>query len=139
MDDRATTLNDLRRRMAASAFHSSMGIDVLEASEGAVRLVLDARDDQRNLQGSVHGGVLATLADTAMGLAIRSAIEPERRHATIELSVRYLRPASPGRLEALGRTIRVGSSIAFAEADVTDPDGTLVARAQATFSIGAAG
>lgn len=126
---------DLRRRVGASPFHRGLGITVERASVGEVTLSLIARPDQLNLQGSVHGGVLATLADTAMGLAVRSAIEPGRRHVTIELGVHYLRPANAGPVEATGRAVRVGSQIAYAEADLSDGSGRLVARAAGTFSV----
>ena len=98
----------LRERIAASAFHRGLGLEVEAASAGAVRLAMPARQDQLNLLGSVHGGVLATLADTAMGLAVRTAVGDGRRHTTIDMDVRFLRGAAPGRLVAEGTTIRVG-------------------------------
>jgi uncharacterized protein (TIGR00369 family) len=109
----------------------------MEASVGQVRLEMTAMDSQRNLQGAIHGGLLATVADTAMGLAVRTAIEPGRPHITIELGVHYLRPASPGAVEALAIVVRVGSQIAYAETDVTTADGTLLARASGTYSVAA--
>ena len=72
---------DIRERISASPFHTSMGIDVASVGEGAVGLRLEAGLVTRNLQDTVHGGVLATLADTAAGLAVRSAI-PHREAAT---------------------------------------------------------
>lgn len=129
-------LDDLRERLASSPFHVGLGIEAVEASEGRVRLALDASEDQRNLLGTIHGGVVASLADTAMGLAVRTAIEPGRPHVTIEMSVRYLRPVAPGRIEAVGTVIRAGSQIAFAEAEVV-ADGVAVARAAGTYAVGA--
>lgn len=129
-------LDDLRERLSSSPFHAGLGIEAVEASEGRVRLALEASEDQRNLLGTVHGGIVASLADTAMGLAVRTAIEPGRPHVTIEMSVRYLRPAAPGRIEAVGTVIRTGSQIAFAEAEVL-ADGAAVARASGTYAVGA--
>jgi acyl-CoA thioesterase len=135
MDPAAPDVQDLRERLAASPFHASIGIEAVEASPGLVRLAIEARPEHRNLQGTVHGGLLATLADTTMGLAVRTAIEPGRRHVTAELSVHFLRPAAPGRIEALGSVVRVGATIAVAEADVRDERGDLLAIARGTYSV----
>lgn len=128
---------DLRRLVADSAFHAGMGITVERATPGEVHLALVARPDQLNLQGLLHGGVLATLADTAAGLAVRTKLEPGRRHVTISLNVNYLSAASPGTIDARGRAVRVGRQIAYAEAEITDANGKVLATAQATMAINA--
>ena len=127
--------DDLRRRIADSPFHAGFGVTVEHATNGEVRLGWQARSEHRNLQGLVHGGVLATLVDIAMGLAVRSVVGPSRRHVTIDLTVRYLRPASPGPIEAVGTTLRVGSQIAFAEGGVADASGRTLVRASGTYSV----
>jgi uncharacterized protein (TIGR00369 family) len=135
MDDDPAIVEDLRRRIAASAFHAGFGISIEHAAAGVVRLGWEARPDHRNLQGLVHGGILATLVDIAMGLAIRTVVGPTRRHVTIDLHVHYLRPARPGRLEALGSVVRVGTHVGFAEGSVTDAAGRLLVRASGTYSV----
>jgi uncharacterized protein (TIGR00369 family) len=135
MDDDHAIVEDLRRRIAASPFHAGFGISVERASAGDVRLGWEARPDHRNLQGLVHGGILATLVDIAMGLAVRSVVGPTRRHVTIDLDVHYLRPARPGRLEAVGTVVRVGTQVGFAEGSVTDATGRLLVRASGTYSV----
>jgi len=134
MDDETSIGHDLRQRVASSPFHRALGIDVVEASEGFVRLRLDVREEQRNLQGTVHGGIVATLADTAMGFAVRTASDA-RRHVTVDLGVHYLRAAHPGTIEVVGTVVRAGATIAYAEADVIDADGRLLARAHGTYSV----
>jgi uncharacterized protein (TIGR00369 family) len=133
--DDASIEDDLRRRIAASPFHSSFGVTVERARRGEVQLGWEARAEHRNLQGLVHGGVLATLVDIAMGLAVRSVVGASRRHVTIDLTVHYLRPTRPGRLDAIGTTIRVGSQIAFAEGSVVDAGGRAFVRAMGTYSV----
>ena len=135
MDDDPAIGEDLRLRIAASPFHAGFGISVEHAAAGEVRLVWEARPDHRNLQGLVHGGILATLADIAMGLAVRTVVGPTRRHVTIDLHVHYLRPARPGRLEALGSVVHVGTHVGFAEGSVTDAAGRLLVRASGTYSV----
>lgn len=136
MDDHDRVTRELRERLASSPFHRWLGVRVVEADVGAVDLELDADADHRNLQGLIHGGLLATLADVAMGLAVRTAVGPERRHITVEMGVRFLRPAQPGRITATGRTLRVGRQLAFAQAEVLDASGRAVATAQGTYSVG---
>jgi uncharacterized protein (TIGR00369 family) len=133
--DRHDMEADLGDRVARSAFHSWMGMELVRAEPGRVEIALDATDHHLNLQGLLHGGMIATLADTATGLAVRSMVPAGRRHATVQLAVHYLRPGAPGRVTAVGTTVRVGSSIAYAEADVTDERGRLLARATATVAV----
>jgi uncharacterized protein (TIGR00369 family) len=135
MDDDLTIVEDLRRRIAASPFHAGLGISVEHAAAGDVRLGWEARPDHRNLQGLVHGGILATLVDIAMGLAVRTVVGPTRRHVTIDLHVQYLRPARPGPLQALGSVVRVGTNVGFAEGSVMDAAGRLLIRASGTYSV----
>ena len=106
-----------------------------EASAGEVTVAMDVLDRHVNLQGLVHGGMLAILADTACGLSIRSAMEPGRLHVTTDLDIHYLAPAEPGRLFGRGKAIKVGRSLAFAEASIEDGEGRLLARAQSRFSV----
>jgi uncharacterized protein (TIGR00369 family) len=135
MHEDGKLLDDLRERLAASTFHTWAGMEVVEASAGEVSVAMDVLDRHVNLQGLVHGGMLAILADTACGLSIRSAMEPGRLHVTTDIDIHYLSPASPGRLFGRGKAVRVGRSLAFAEASIEDAEGRLLARAQARFSV----
>ena len=135
MDEDPAIVEDLRSRIAASPFHAGLGISVEHAAAGEIRLGWEAQPDHRNLQGLVHGGILATLVDIAMGLAVRTVVGPTRRHLTMDLHVHYLRPAQPGRLEALGSVVRVGTHVGFAEGSVMDAAGRLLIRASGTYSV----
>jgi uncharacterized protein (TIGR00369 family) len=135
MGEGGNLLQDLRNRLAASQFHTWAGIEVVEASAGEVTVAMDVLDRHVNLQGLVHGGMIAILADTACGLSIRSAMEAGRLHVTTDMDIHYLAPARPGRLFGRGKAIRVGHSLAGAEASIEDAAGTLLARAQSRFSV----
>ena len=135
MHEDGNLLDDLRERLAVSEFHTWAGMEVVEASAGEVTVAMDVRDRHVNLQGLVHGGMLAILADTACGLSIRSAMEAGRLHVTTDMDIHYLAPARPGRLFGRGKAVRVGRSLAFAEASIEDAEGKLLARAQARFSV----
>ena len=129
-------VDELRDRLSATAFYGWIGISLDTAARAEVTISMEIDERHVNLQGMVHGGVLATMADVAMGLAVRTAVEPGRRHVTIEMGIHYVRPAPRGRVRATGRAVRVGDQIAYAEADLTDDDdGRLLARASGTYSV----
>jgi uncharacterized protein (TIGR00369 family) len=138
MDKHAELIESLRERLRDSAFYRWAGIELVDASPGHVEVAFDAKPEHVNLQGLIHGGMLATLADTAMGLAVRTVLEDGRRHVTVQLSIEFLAPGKQGRIIARGRTIKVGRQLGFAEADVVDGRGRLLARARSTLSVTAA-
>ena len=135
MDENHDLFSALRERLAASEFHTWAGMEVVEASAGEVTVAMDVLDRHVNLQGLIHGGMLAILADTACGLSIRSAMEAGRLHVTTDMDIHYLAPTRPGRLYGRGKAVRVGRTLAFAEASIEDAEGKLLARAQSRFSV----
>lgn len=128
-------LEELRALVADSPFYRWSGMALAEAEEGSVTLTLDLAAHHLNLQGLAHGGVIATLADAAMGLSLRTALEPGRRHVSVEIGVHYLRPVIRDRVRAIGRAVRIGREIAYAQADVLDANDRLLARADGTYSV----
>jgi len=87
-----------------------------------------------NPLGTVHGGLAATLLDSALGCAVHTTLKPGLAYTTVELKVNYVRPmfARTGLVTCEGRTISVGSRIATSEARLTDADGKLYAHGTAT-------
>jgi len=128
-------LDDLAAAVRGSAFYRWFGMELADAETGSVTVRLELADHHVNIQGLAHGGVIATLADAAMGLSIRSAVEPGRRHVTVTIDVHYLRPVVRGTITATGRAVRVGRELAYAEADVVDERGRTLARASGTYSV----
>jgi uncharacterized protein (TIGR00369 family) len=104
------------------------------ADDGTARLELDATEEHLNEAGTVHGGVLATLVDTAMGQAVRSLTGEGDVPATSQLTLTYLRPGKPGRLQATGRVSKQGDHLTVCEADV-EQDGRTLVHAVATFAV----
>ena len=126
---------ELAARIGATPFYAWAGISLVSAGNGEVEVAMDIADHHLNVQGLAHGGMLATLADTAAGLAVRTRLDPGRRHVTVQLNVNYLSPASPGRVLARGRAVLVGAQIAVAEAEVTDERGRALVHATATLAV----
>lgn len=120
---------------ALRPFYRFLGLEVAEGvAAGESRVQLATRPELANSRGDMHGGAIAGLVDAAVSIAVRSACTGGEGVATISLTVNY---AGPGRgtLVARGRALRVGRSIATAEAHVTDSDGGLVAHAVATLRV----
>lgn len=115
------------------AFAETLGLEFGESgTDGESVVRLDAGDRHLNVGGIVHGGVVATLLDTAMGRVVRDVTGSST--ATTQLTVTYLDPAKPGLLEARAWIGKRGSSLSIVEAEVTQ-DGETVAHALATFAL----
>ena len=117
--------------MPAMHLGELLGLDVQRLDDGGATVTLDAEDRHLNQGGTVHGGAIATLVDTAMGAAIAREGEAP---VTIEMKVTYLEPASPGRLRAEATVRRRGKRITIAEVEVFDADGEVVAHGIGTFT-----
>ena len=115
-------------------FAERLGAVVTGGDDGTARLEFEATDEHLNPAGTVHGGVLATLVDTAMGTAVRSATDDGDVPATSQLTVTYLRPGKPGRLTVEARVRTRGEHLTVCEADV-DQDGRSLVHAVATFAL----
>src|SRR5262249_22841147 len=107
-----------------------------EAGEpaGQARLVLESRSELENSRGEVHGGVIASLLDAAMGVAAPSGPPPGHGSTAASLTGEYVAPGR-GTLTARGRVVRQGRTLASAEATVTDASDAVVAHAVATLRI----
>jgi uncharacterized protein (TIGR00369 family) len=119
-------------------FNRFLGMKLVEASKGVVRIELPFRDELVGdpLRPALHGGVISTLADTVGGCAVFTVIELGARCSTVDLRVDYLRP---GKLETLGaraEILRVGGRVAVAKIDVYQADpATPIAVAMGVYSV----
>ena len=114
-----------------------MRIEALE--DGIGRVSIQGNERLMHPQQIVHGGVIFTLADTAMSMALISVIPPGTRFSTIEAKINFLVPVRAGELLAEASIVQQGRSIAVLEATVYnlyDDARTAVARILGTFSIG---
>ncbi len=110
-----------------SPFVSHIGLRIEEISdkESIVSLIIDDRHKQR--LGMVHGGVIATMIDVAMGSLVTAV--SGKASVSVEINVNYLSPASDGVIKAIARLNRLGKKIHYAEARVIDGKGNLIATA----------
>src|SRR5260370_42161995 len=111
-----------------------LDISINEVSEGCVVFVAEPSEYHYNPLGPVHGGVLATMLDSALGCAVQSMLPAGTSYTTIELKTNFLRPvtAKTGTIYAEGKIIPVGGRIATAEGRLTDAAGKLYAHGTTT-------
>jgi uncharacterized protein (TIGR00369 family) len=121
-------------KTGSGGFAQRLGVEVESADDGSARVRFEAREEHLNPAGTLHGGVLATLVDTAMGTAVRSATADGDVPATSQLTVTYLRPGTPGQVEVTARVRTRGEHLTVCEADV-EQDGRSLVHAVATFAL----
>ncbi|MFC0199890.1 PaaI family thioesterase [Paracoccus rhizosphaerae] len=103
--------------------------------DGIARCRLRLDDRHLNRQGILHGGLAATLLDSAMGATGSLTVDASGRHpfTTLSLTVNYLASGRPGAVEATGRITGGGRATLFIEGELRHEDGTLIATATGVF------
>ena len=107
----------------------------LRTGKGGWQFLLTVRRDHMNPYGLVHGGVVYSLADYAMGAALARGLEPGERCATLEIKINYLAPVAGGALRAEARVVERTRRIGVLEGRVYDDQDRLVALATGSFYI----
>ena len=100
--------------------------------KSVLRITFDVNEMLMNPQGSLHGGIIATVMDISMGHLLNKTVG---KGATIELKIQYLRPVREGRVTCEGRFIKKGRSLSFMESRLSDQAGKLAAVATATWKM----
>ena len=114
----------------------TLGYRRTRTEPGRMEIEWDASDDYTFPDGDggsiVHGGLVGTVLDTAMGGACATVLEDGESFLTADLRVEFLRSARPGLLRAEGRVVRKTRRVAFCAADLYDSDGAHLASARCT-------
>jgi uncharacterized protein (TIGR00369 family) len=118
-----------------------LGFDVEQISEGFVTFAFDPAEYHYNPLGTVHGGILTTVLDSAMGCAVHTKLRAGLTYTTLELKVNFLRPVrvTTGRVRGEGKVVHLGGRVATAEAHLVDGSGALYAHATSTCLISSPG
>ncbi len=122
----------LRKRLADNPALGWLSPSLEELSLDACVLRLPYREAITNGSGTVHGGVLATLADTAVAFALATNFDGKMGFATADLTIHFLRRAR-GEVRARARILKKGQRVNVGEVEIVDADGREVARVLATF------
>lgn len=118
----------------APPISSHIGLEFVTVTEGDVVMTAVPDESHYNPIGSVHGGFFATILDSVCGCAVHSTLPAGVGYTSLEIKVSFLRPitADTGPVTAHGWVIRSGRSVAFADADIRDNDGRILATASST-------
>jgi uncharacterized protein (TIGR00369 family) len=124
----------LRGDLPAPPITAALGFHMSAAEEGSVTFTLMPAEYHYNPIGSVHGGVAATLLDSAMGCSIHTLLPAGVSYTTLEIKVNYTRPLTveSGEVRAVGRVLHLGAKTASAEGQLLDASGKLYAHATTT-------
>ncbi len=116
-------------------FVNLVGLTVEEVRTDYCRLALAFRPELLQAGGAVHGGVIASLIDTACVPAVGSGFTEARPYSTIDLHIQYMGAAGEDDLVAAAWVTRRGRSIVFCDAGVETASGRVVARGSLTFKV----
>jgi uncharacterized protein (TIGR00369 family) len=107
----------------------------VDSQSGEVRLRFLARSDFTNRHGTVQGGMLAAMLDSATGNAMMASLPPDRTAVTTRLDTTFLKAATIGPITAIARLVRQDDRSAETEAELIDSEGQIIARARAELRI----
>ena len=124
----------LRNIYNANPFVRLLQIKFVKFEPGLVILEMPiVKETHTNLHGIAHGGTLASLADTAMGVVCATF---DKKVVTLNMNINYLKPApAEESVRAVARTVHNGQSTVVAEAELLNRDGILLAKTSGTFFV----
>lgn len=124
-------------RVPPAPIASTLGFTLTHAEPGRAVFELDPAEFHYNPIGSVHGGVYATLLDSACGCAAHTTLGEGEAYTSLDLTTKFLRPIDKdtGRLTCEGTVVHLGGRTGLTEARLTGADGRLYAHATSTIMI----
>lgn len=111
-----------------------LGMSLTE-DDGKIKVTAAITPELKQFYGNVHGGVLASLMDSAIAVAINQFLDSNLGASTVELNISYLYPVNEGILWAEGKVVKKGRRIIVGQGEIKDDSGRLVAIGTATFMI----
>lgn len=123
-----------KQRLDNLPFAKLIGMELADIRPNEATVTIDMRDDLKQPSGVMHGGVTATLIDTAMAFAVRTYLTDDEPTETIDLTVHYLRPHVTGKAKCTAKVIRPGKRIFTVSADVVNEEGKLIATGISTYT-----
>ncbi len=141
MSEQAETFNftDEHLEIARSVLHNNefakmIGMKLVEMKPDEATIELEMRDQLRQPHGLLHGGVTATLIDTAMAFAVITVLTREEKASTVDLNVHYLRPHLDGKISCTAKVVKAGKRLLTVSAEVINEQGKLIATALSTYT-----
>ena len=128
-------IEEVKELVGASPFFRHMGMRLAAMDIGTAEIHLSLGNSHIQPFGLVHGGVIATLIDTATFWAVYLQIGDGDGLVNVDLKLNYLKSVTHGRLRAIGTSIRSGRTICYSEASVFDEADQLLAHGTSTLMV----
>lgn len=130
---RSLTLTEVRHLVDKMPFNQLLGIRVARLHKNGVTIQCTLREDLRNSAGVLHGGVTATMADAAVGIALARHFRGARWATTVEMKINYLRPVTQGTITARAHLLKIGGRLCVGRVDLFDGARELAGSALVTY------
>lgn len=127
-----SALEKLINRGESSPLYQLLGMKIEKVEKSFARLSMKVEKKHTQFYDTVHGGVVATLADSAAAWAIFGLDNLEGNPVTVEMKINFLKPVCTGKLVAEARTIQEVSRIFASDVEVKN-EGSLVAKSLVTY------
>ena len=125
----------LTKTKSNSPFWQLLDMDLIDVKKGYAKTKVPYSQQLHNANGVIHGGVIFSAADTAVGLALVGMVGRRDILTTIEMKINFLKPFESGEIIAEAKIIHKGSQTAIGDVDIRDSEGNLVAKAISTYAI----
>jgi uncharacterized protein (TIGR00369 family) len=129
------TPKQIRDFLPKMAFNQLLGMRLVKVHKDGVTIELVVRPEMMNGAGVLHGGVTATMADAAAGIATNRELGGQCAITTAELKINFLRAVSKGSVRARAYLVRVGSTLVVTRVDMHDQQKKLIGTALVTYII----
>jgi uncharacterized protein (TIGR00369 family) len=126
-------VQQVQERLDHSHATRDLGFEVVKVDRGRATFHMKVAERHRQVHGVVHGGILATLADTVAAVAAYSALPRGTAIATIEMNINFLEAIPSGLVRAEARVLRVGRNFVVTECELWNEEGLLAAKSLLTF------
>jgi uncharacterized protein (TIGR00369 family) len=129
------TAQQLRNFILRVPFATLLRIKLTRVHRDGITIECALRHDLTNSVGVAHGGVAATLADAAVGVAINRHFGGRRPFTTVEMKINYFLPVAEGRILARSRLLRIGSTLCVGSVALTNSQGVQLGTALVTYML----
>jgi acyl-CoA thioesterase len=129
------TFEELKQFLHEIPFNAHVGLKLVRLHKDGVTIECAIRPELLNGSGVLHGGVTATLADVAVGMALARHLGRPRSATTVEMKINYLRPVAHGKITARSHLVKVGSRLCCGRVEIFDAAKRPVAAALITYMI----
>jgi uncharacterized protein (TIGR00369 family) len=125
----------LRRAVESSPYYQLLQISLEQIDKGFARFRMPFRKELTQAYGVVHGGAIASLADTAVAFAVMTLVQPGEKVTTAEFKINFFSAVRAGAMTGEARAVYQGKRLVVADMEVKDEAGKLLAKGRATYAI----